>query len=315
MAIKALFPSGQDAITVTGLYQWDYGQVLEIESFDMGSEIVEVHFACTNMSEAIVRPCTFSNGIGTVTIPDDCLEQSTPITAWIYEIEGTQGKTRKVITLPVIARTRPSIARDIPTVISNRYTELITEVNEAIDALENGNVTVKQAQNATTADSAKTAGNASTVNYATSAGTASTANKATVAVKNEDGVFLTDMLHAKLGFNEYFRAAYEEEELPIDHGVIVFKIKDPSDNTTTQFITEVGGEEMYPNFEHVSAVFYGNTNEGHRPMRLRFKPAGNAKFRIVIQSFNGTSWVSHNFGAYETMQIHYKHLFVYGYYG
>lgn len=177
MAIKALFPTGQDAITVSGLYQWDYGQVLEIESVDMGSEIVEVHFACTSMTEAIVRSCNFSNGVGKVTIPDDCLEQSTPITAWIYEIEGTQGKTRKVITLPVIARTRPSIARDIPAEISNRYTELITEVNEAVDALENGNVTVKQAQNATAADSAKTAGNASTANYATNSGSATTVNK------------------------------------------------------------------------------------------------------------------------------------------
>lgn len=183
MAIKAFIPSGKDAITVSGLYQWDYGQVLEIESADMGSEVVEVHFACTSMSEAIVRPCTFTNGVGTVTIPDDCLEQASAITAWIYEIEGTQGKTRKVLTLSVVARTRPSVARDIPQEISNRYTELITEVNEAVDALESGNVTAKRAESAALADNATTAGNASSANYATSAGNAASATKANSLVK------------------------------------------------------------------------------------------------------------------------------------
>lgn len=183
MAIKAHFPAGENTITVNGLYQWDYGQVLEIEAVDMGSETVEVHFACANMSEAIVRPCTLTVGVGTVTIPDDCLEQSSPITAWVYEIVGTQGKTRKVITLPIVARTRPSVARDIPQEVSNRYTELITEVNEAVNALESGNVIAKRAENATLADRATSAGNASSANYAVSAGNATSANRANALVK------------------------------------------------------------------------------------------------------------------------------------
>ena len=47
MAIKVVFPTGAASITVAGLYQWDYGQTLEIECPEIGSEIVEVHFACT----------------------------------------------------------------------------------------------------------------------------------------------------------------------------------------------------------------------------------------------------------------------------
>ena len=47
MAIKVVFPTGASSITVAGLYQWDYGQTLEIECPEIGSEIVEVHFACT----------------------------------------------------------------------------------------------------------------------------------------------------------------------------------------------------------------------------------------------------------------------------
>ena len=172
MAIKVNIPSGQNTATVSGLYQWDYGQVLEIESTDLGSIVAEVHFACSSMSEAVVRPCTFSSGIGTVAIPDECLEQSSTISAWVYEISGTQGRTRKVITIYVTARTRPSVAQDIPTEISNRYTELITEVNEAVDKLENGDVVAKKATEADRATTATSAGNASTAAYALSAGSA-----------------------------------------------------------------------------------------------------------------------------------------------
>lgn len=183
MSFKVVIPEGKDSVTVVGLHQWDYGLVLEIESADLGSEIVEVHFACTNMKEAVVRPCTFANGVGTVTIPDVCLEQTEPLTAWIYQIKGTQGHTLKTINLPITARTRPSIARDIPQEVTNKYTELITEINEAVDALEKGNVTVENANSATKANYATSAGNAESASYATSAGNASTASKAAIAEK------------------------------------------------------------------------------------------------------------------------------------
>lgn len=175
MAIKVVFPTGTDSVSVSGLFQWDYGQVLEIESAELGSEIVEVHFACPSMNEAIVRPCSFSNGVGTVTIPDQCLEQTSKITAWIFKIEGTQGRTIKTITLSVTGRTRPSKTQDVPTENIDKYTELITEVNEAVEALESGNVKAAKAVNADNATHAATAGNAESANYATSAGNANRA--------------------------------------------------------------------------------------------------------------------------------------------
>lgn len=166
MALKATFTAGSDSTIVKGLYQWDYGQVLEIESADIGSEIFEVHFASSSMNEAIVRSCTFVNGVGSVILPDVCLEQSSTITAWIYQINGTQGHTIKTITMPITARIRPSINRDIPAEVSDKYTELITEVNEVVDALENGNITAAKAIDATNAAHATSAGNAGTANYA-----------------------------------------------------------------------------------------------------------------------------------------------------
>lgn len=178
MAIKATIPANQNTVSVDGLYQWDYGQVLEIECAELGSEIMEVHFACRDMEEAIVRPCTFANGVGTVTIPDRCLEQANNITAWVYRINSTQGHTVKVITLSVVGRTRPSKSQDVPTDYVNQYAEALTEINEAINAIENGTVTAAVATRAISADSAAAATSAVSATYATSAGNATTATTA-----------------------------------------------------------------------------------------------------------------------------------------
>lgn len=172
MAIKVVFPAGSTSVSVQGLYQWDYGQVLEIECPEIGSEIMEVHFACPTMNEAIVRPCTFTNGVGTVTIPDQCLEQANTITAWVFKIESTQGHTIKTITLSVIARKRPNKSAGVPTEYVDKYAELITEVNEAVNALESGDIVAAKATDADNAAHADTAGNAASANYATSAGLA-----------------------------------------------------------------------------------------------------------------------------------------------
>ena len=177
MAIKVNFLSGATTATVSGLYQWDYGQILEIECNEIGSEILEVHFACANMAEAIVRTCAFTNGVGTVTIPDECLEQNSTVTAWVYKVDSTQGHTIKAITLPITARTRPSNTRSVPADYNDKYGQLIEEVNEAIDAIEKGNVTAHKALSAKSADYATTATSATNATYATSAGSASTVNK------------------------------------------------------------------------------------------------------------------------------------------
>jgi len=132
--ILAAFPTGVANITVNGLHQWDYGQQLKIKAPDLPA-MVEVHFACAGMDEAIVRPCSVANGEGTVAIPDKCLEQSAPVYAWIYEIDGTAGTTTKTILLNIIERTRPQTGEDIPVEISDKYTEAITAMNDAAKAV------------------------------------------------------------------------------------------------------------------------------------------------------------------------------------
>lgn len=133
--ILAAFPTGVANITVNGLHQWDYGQQLKIKASDLPA-LIEVHFACVGMDEAIVRPCSMVGGEGTVAIPDKCLEQTSPIHAWIYEINGTTGATTKTIVLNILERTRPQTGEDIPVEISNQYTEAVTAMNEAVEAVE-----------------------------------------------------------------------------------------------------------------------------------------------------------------------------------
>ena len=303
MAIKATFLTGKNETETDSLYQWDYGQVLEIESAVLSSNTVEVHFACRNMSEAIVRVCTFSgDGIVTVAIPDDCLEQSSTITAWIYEIAGTQGRTSKVIRIPVIARTRPSVGRDIPNEIGDRYTELITEVNEALGDLKNGNVVVKSAITAESANSAITAGNASSASYAVSAGSASK------ATNDAEGIALKNIVHCPVDGYSLYETDIDSEETSISGGLVAFKIK-RSDGSDTRLITEVGGKYT----TNCSATFYDlveGKDSGIHPMRLVFTHKNLGRFNVTAQALIGGAWHDQTYASYPT-EIYYKHLIAY----
>lgn len=166
MAIKVKFLSGQTSVTLNALHQWDYGQQLEIESEDAFPALVEVHFSCSGMKEAKVRTCSMLSGVATVDIPDVCLEQAGSITAWIFEIDGTQGTTKKTITIPITSRARPDKTVEPTQDQSDRITELITEVNEVVESLRNGDVVVKKAETANAATTAEKATTATTANTA-----------------------------------------------------------------------------------------------------------------------------------------------------
>ena len=180
MAIKIEFLPGEVEKKTSSLYQWDYGQTLEIESLDLPA-LIEVHFACPDMKEAIVRVCSVTNGVTTVAIPNRCLEQANTITAWVYEINGNTGHTTKTIQIPVIARMRPGRSEEIPQDVSDKYTELIAEVNEVVGSVASGELMVGRAAQATHADRATQADNASSAAHAESASFATGASVATSA--------------------------------------------------------------------------------------------------------------------------------------
>lgn len=157
MAVKAFFPTGVTSITLGALHQWDYGQMLEIETSDPLPSIVEVHFSCVGMNEAEVCECSVDNNIATVAIPDLCLEQSAHITAWIYEIVGSEGRTTKSITIPMIARARPAKPSGMPDGVKDLYAQAIGNINEAIASLADGGIVTKEALHAETATHSNTA--------------------------------------------------------------------------------------------------------------------------------------------------------------
>lgn len=107
MNIKATFPVGTHKITVHGLTQWDRGRTLTISASDLPGSC-EVHLACMGQSEALICECTGTGSGITVGIPEHCLEQSQPITVWVYATAALHGVTTHTIILPIEPRPKPS---------------------------------------------------------------------------------------------------------------------------------------------------------------------------------------------------------------
>lgn len=165
MSIKATFPTGVTEVTVNGLHQWDYGQILEIQCDDLPA-INEVHFAYKGLEEAIVRVCSASAGRASVVIPDSCIEQASPVVAWACEVGATSGRTMLTIILPVEARTRPADAPTVPEFISDKYTELVAAINAQVESLKQGDVIVAKAKDADAALLAASAAHATNADVA-----------------------------------------------------------------------------------------------------------------------------------------------------
>lgn len=237
MAIKALFPEGTTTISLAPLYQWDYGQELEIEAAGLPS-LIEVHFACNGMNEAVVHTCSCVGNIATVAIPDRCLEQPNEITAWVYEIDGTAGRTIYSIYIPIIARTRPARSESIPQSVQDTYTQLITEVNELLDALQSGSVRVGYANTAASALNAAKAANADTATSANTAGIATNAINDANGDKISDTYMKLPKDYEVLGMNE---------KLPVGlyHFILVYNLGD-TPNTGSSFYLGLGNNDCYP---------------------------------------------------------------------
>lgn len=264
MSVRATFTPGATSVTTKALHQWDYGQQLEIEAVDLPT-IIEVHFACSGMTEAIVTSCSVADGVGIVTIPNSCLEQSSQIIAWVYEISGNHGETTKTITIPVAQRIRPGRTDEVPQEISDKYTQLIEQINDAVGALADGTVITKHASNADNAKYAASAGNASSAAYATSAGNAATAtnaDKANTATSADTATLLTPTVLMGEGTAEEGEDApeYEPYEITVA-GCYMFElmIKELEDYKVTFpaliWIQDIATEARAANIAYDNAVF------------------------------------------------------------
>lgn len=124
---------------VSGLWQYDYGQILSIENLNL-PKTMEIHFSLDDKNgNSITRIGLTENGITTVHIPDTLLENNDiasnyNIYAFIYIADSTEGNTEYRITMPV--KTRPK-----PNTIENPedpalFHEIVGAVNKAADEAE-----------------------------------------------------------------------------------------------------------------------------------------------------------------------------------
>ena len=136
--ITALFEE-DNYCKVSGLWQYDYGQILSIEGLNL-PKIVEIHFSLDDKNgDTITRIGLTENSITTVHIPDALLENNDITSnynmyAFIYIANSVEGNTEYRITMPVKARPKPNILKssEDPEI----FHEVIGAVNKAASETE-----------------------------------------------------------------------------------------------------------------------------------------------------------------------------------
>lgn len=129
--VRASFVFGKTAKT-RGLYQWDYGQVLQFEKLDLPAAYT-VHFANQPMSG---NAKTQVGGPDGVTIPDEYLTTGLPVYAWVFLHAGADdGETVYMVTIPVTKRPKP--VEDEPTPVQQgAIDQAIAALNTAVTEAE-----------------------------------------------------------------------------------------------------------------------------------------------------------------------------------
>ena len=139
---KVTFPEGRRAaFASSALWQWDYGQLLQIEGLELPAAF-QAHFC--NIGDTETLTCVGTDGC--VDIPDDVLRSGERILVYIYLHTGeTDGETEYVITIPV--NPRPAISPVEPTPTQQ------DAIDQAIEAL-NAAVTAAEAAKTAAVDAA-----------------------------------------------------------------------------------------------------------------------------------------------------------------
>lgn len=123
--------NGTGRCKTASLYQWDYGQRLQIKNVDLPSAY-EVQFSDSFHGNAITQ---IGNADG-VSIPDILLVTGKTIYAWLYIHDSeSDGSTELMIVMPVIARAKPHNAEPTP-VQQDAITEAIAALNQAVEDAE-----------------------------------------------------------------------------------------------------------------------------------------------------------------------------------
>ena len=117
------------SVTTAPAWQYDYGQILQIEGLDLPS-VFEVHFANSPHSGTAT---TQIGQDGAVSIPDAYLTSGADVYAWIFLHEAdTDGETEYSIRIPVKDRPIASDTQPDP-VEQSAITQAIAALNDAVE--------------------------------------------------------------------------------------------------------------------------------------------------------------------------------------
>ena len=134
---------------VSGLWQYDYGQILRIQGLNLPTA-VEIHFSMQSKSgDSVTRVGVTRDGVTDVVIPDSMLENNDinidySIYAFIYLTDETSGETAYKICMRVRSRSKPE-AFDTPE-DAELFRDAIAAVNEAADRAETAESNAEQSE-------------------------------------------------------------------------------------------------------------------------------------------------------------------------
>lgn len=114
--------------TAASQWQYDYGQILDVQGIDDLPSAFEAHFANTGAAKTVTQ----IGSDGKVAIPDECFLTGNRIDVYIYLHTGEDdGETEYHIIIPVQKRPKPTNETPTP-VQQDAITEAIAALNNAV---------------------------------------------------------------------------------------------------------------------------------------------------------------------------------------
>lgn len=122
--LVANFKEKDEEIELEGLWQYDFGQKLQITGLGL-PEIFEVHFFWQGLEKAKIVTGHTENEVSSVDIPNEALVQRRMITAYIYLSSAEEGETTNTVRMFVNKRPAPE-SFEVPEDIDLFHHTLIT---------------------------------------------------------------------------------------------------------------------------------------------------------------------------------------------
>ena len=133
--VKVNFRPGENTARITGLWQWDYGQKLEIHGLDLPKN-VSVEYSINKSEPTTDRIGITENKITVVDIPNEIMELHGDLKVYIRITHPDSGSTEYVISGRIKEREKPSGCTEPEPETENLFGKTIEAVNESAERAE-----------------------------------------------------------------------------------------------------------------------------------------------------------------------------------